>query len=63
MATKKSSSNKWLLLHVAVYTIPFLMFGWLFALVNGIAHLIVDYFTSRITTKLHKKARLIGSLW
>ena len=52
MAMNKSSSNKWLLTHVAVYTIPFLYFGWLFAFINGATHFVVDYFTSRINKRL-----------
>jgi hypothetical protein len=41
-----------LLLHVTLYAIPFLWFGWLFALVNGMAHFITDWITSRVTSKL-----------
>jgi len=53
MATKKSSSNKWLGLHIAAYSLPFFLWlGWYFALINGIAHFITDWCTSRITSKL-----------
>ena len=55
MATNKSSSNKWLGLHVLVYTLPWFYFGWLFAIINGVAHFITDYFSSRATSKLWKK--------
>lgn len=58
MAKNKSKSNKWLLLHVAVYSIPFLWFGWLFTLVNGVAHFVTDFITSRITSKLHAKGEI-----
>ena len=52
MALGKSKSNKWLLIHIGVYTIPFLFFGVKFALINGISHLIIDYFTSRFNSKM-----------
>jgi len=52
MAKSKSSSSFWLLLHVVTYSIPFVFFGWIFALVNGAAHFITDWITSRITSKL-----------
>lgn len=55
MAHNKSSSNKWLSIHVAIYTAPFFWFGWQFALLNGAAHWITDYFTSRATTELYKR--------
>ena len=54
MAMNKSTSNLWLGLHVLIYTIPFLLFGWKFALVNGVCHFITDWFTSRATSKLWK---------
>lgn len=55
MAHSKSSSNKWLTIHVAIYTAPFFLFGWEFALLNGAAHWVTDYFTSRATTALFKR--------
>lgn len=56
MAISKSSSNAWLGVHVTAYTIPFLIFfGWKYALVNGAAHFVTDYFTSRTTSYLWKK--------
>ena len=48
MAIKKSQSNKWLLIHISVYTVPMLLFGVVFALVNGAAHFVTDYVTSRL---------------
>jgi len=55
MAINKSTSNKWLLIHLGVYTSVLLIFGLKFALVNGILHLVTDYITSRATSYLWKK--------
>lgn len=52
MALGKSKSNKPLLLHVAVYTSTFFFWGVPFALINGLTHLLTDYFTSRFTSKM-----------
>jgi len=57
MALNKSSSNMWLGLHCFVYSVPFLVFGLPFALINGILHFIVDYFSSRICKKLWLQER------
>lgn len=58
MAKNKSKSSLWLLLHIVTYSIPLLYFGWLFALINGIAHFITDFITSRITSKLYAKGEI-----
>lgn len=55
MAMNKSTSVKWLTSHVSVYTLPLFLFGYKFALVNGILHFIVDFCTSRATSYLWKK--------
>ena len=55
MAINKSSSNKWLSIHVAVYSIPFVYFGLKYAAINYVLHWITDYFSSRATTVLWKK--------
>lgn len=57
MAQNKSSSNKWLSIHVLAYSAPFVVFGPLFALINGIAHFITDYITSRVTSSLWKQEK------
>jgi hypothetical protein len=51
MAMGKSKSWKPLAAHIGVYTLCLLPFGIVFALVNGLAHMGVDYVTSRINAK------------
>ena len=59
MAQNKSKSNKWLGIHVSTYMIPFcLVFGWRYALINGLAHFIVDWNTSRVTSRLWQEKRV-----
>lgn len=58
MALNKSSSNYWLGLHCVIYGIPFLILGWKYALINAIAHFIIDYITSRITKYLWNKEKV-----
>jgi Protein of unknown function (DUF3307) len=57
MAVQKSSSIKWLGLHVLTYTVTLSAFSfvffplgvwWKFVLLNGLLHGITDFFTSRI---------------
>ncbi len=55
MAQNKSTSNKWLASHVSVYTLPWFVFGWQFALINGAAHFVTDFISSRATSYLWKK--------
>jgi hypothetical protein len=57
MALNKSKSVKWLTIHVVVYTIPFLLINWLYALINGVLHWIVDYVTSRQAAMFHRKGQ------
>lgn len=74
MAKQKSSSNKILAMHVAMYMLIMLSgtiilgFGTpvvahsltnvlLFVLVNGAAHFVTDYVTSRWTSRLYKAGR------
>lgn len=55
MAQNKSKSNKWLGIHVLTYMVPFILFGPLFMFINGAAHFVIDWCTSRITSYLWKK--------
>lgn len=56
MATNKSTSNIALLIHIIVYMIPLiLLFGFTYAVINGMLHYVVDYFTSRGTSYYWKK--------
>ena len=52
MALGKSKSNKPLFIHIAVYTSTFFFWGAQFAIINGFTHLVIDYFTSRFTSKM-----------
>ena len=58
MAQNKSKSNFWLSYHVIIYTLPFILLGWKFALVNGAAHWCVDWCTSRINSRLWQEKRV-----
>lgn len=62
MAKGKSSSNLILAYHIVVYTgllalmTGFSNPGW--ALLNGAIHFVVDYFTSRASSKLYKSGKI-----
>lgn len=60
MAKGKSSSNLILGQHILVYTavIALMTLNPLFALVNGAIHFVVDYFTSRASSKLYKAGQI-----
>lgn len=51
MASNKSKSNKALLFHTAVYSIPFLLcLGWKYAAINMVLHTVIDYVSSRASS-------------
>lgn len=52
MAQNKSKSNSWLLYHVGVYSMPLMVLGFRYALLNAALHFVTDWFTSRATSKL-----------
>jgi len=55
MATNKYNSIKHLALHSFVYSLPFLLIGLQFAVINMILHFIIDFFTSKVTHELWEK--------
>jgi hypothetical protein len=48
IAINKSSNNWILAQHVLFYALPFVVFGWAFALVNFVLHFATDYASSRL---------------
>lgn len=55
VAKGKSKSNTVLAKHVAIYSLPFLIFGPLFAVINGLLHFATDWVSSRWTSYLYAK--------
>jgi len=63
MAKGKSSSNRWLTYHILAYSaVLLLVFGPWYALLNGLAHWVTDYFTSRASGKQWKKAAMYQAI-
>lgn len=52
MALNKNKKLSALVSHVSVYSLCFLPWGWKFVLVTFVLHYWVDYYTSRVTSKL-----------
>ena len=55
MSQNKSKNSLVLVLHSFIYSVPFLYFGWKFSIVNGLLHFIIDYCSSKATSKLYEK--------
>ena len=52
---ENKSRNIWILiLHSSIYCLPFFIFGFRFAILNGILHGLVDFGTSKLTTHFYK---------
>lgn len=73
MAQNKSKSNKPLLVHIVTYSLilgivllPSSFFSFnldllYFIILNGVLHFLIDWNTSRITSRLHKQGKLGSS--
>ena len=55
MGMNKYKDSKILAQHCAVYCLPFIGFGWMYAALAGLLHFPIDFVTSRITHKLYGK--------
>lgn len=58
MAQNKSKSNFALFTHVSTYSLPFMLIGFKYAIINASLHFVIDYFTSRATSKLWAKGEV-----
>lgn len=54
MAFNKSKHMKPLLAHVGIYSLGFIWLGIEYALLNGLLHLVTDFISSRVTSKLYR---------
>jgi len=55
IATNKSTNTNCLLIHSGLYSVPFFILGLEYAVINGLLHFVVDFFTSRLTTYFYMK--------
>jgi hypothetical protein len=53
IALNKSKYINCLLIHSGIYSVPFLIFGLEYAIINGILHFIIDYFSSAMTAAFY----------
>jgi len=58
IAANKSKYTGCLLIHCIIYSIPFLIFGVEYAIINGMLHFIVDYFSSALTTVFYANDKI-----
>lgn len=57
MALNKSKSFYWLGIHASIYSLPFFLISWKYAIINGILHFIIDGITSRIASYFWKNEK------
>ena len=56
VASNKSKNELVLAEHILIYTLPFtFLFGWQYSLVNGLAHWVTDWVSSRTNTYFWEK--------
>ena len=53
MGMNKHKDSKVLAYHCFIYSLPFIAFGWKFALLAGLLHFPIDFISSRCTHKLY----------
>lgn len=58
MAKNKSTSVKWLTIHVLIYSILFTIYNPIYGIVNGLLHWVIDYFSSKVTSYLWKNGQV-----
>lgn len=58
MATHKAKYINVLFKHASIYTIPFLLFGIKYAVINGVLHFVIDYFSSAMTSSFYKRDKM-----
>ena len=58
VAQNKSKNNWVLIQHGFIYSLPFILISPLYAVANGVIHIFVDYFTSRVSSKLWAQGKV-----
>jgi len=58
MSVNKSKNINILALHCFVYALPFIVFGWKYAMFAGLLHFPVDFVTSRVTSYYYRKEKI-----
>jgi hypothetical protein len=57
IAIRKGKEFRCLFLHGIIYLGCMLVFGVIFALVNGLLHISIDFVTSKFTSKFHREKK------
>ncbi len=55
VACKKSTDYRVMLQHCAIYTLPFIYWGWVVAVIIFVSHLLIDTISSHYTSYFHRK--------